>query len=384
MKNMSMIEIMKYNPIEDIKKAVADPNKIVIMSTAPAVRVALGEMFGKPAGHFVEGKMVAALRKLGADYVFDINFGADMTIMEESAELVDRIKNGTGKLPQFTSCCPGWVNFVEKSFPEIIPHLSTAKSPIGMHGPTIKTYFAKENNIDPNNIVNVVLTPCTIKKFEINREEMNAAGIEYGNPEMRDMDYCITTVELGNWLKEEKISFDDMQDSNFDDFMGSGAGAIFGKTGGVMEAAIRTAYYIVNGKNPDPDFVKATPVRGFDGIREATIDLGGTEVRVAVVHGLANAKAIVEQTLSGNCPYHFVEIMTCKGGCISGPGQPPTDDDGRKARIAALQNKDDNMTIRHCHENPSIKEVYDKKYKEPLSHEAHKVLHTKYGNYPKK
>ncbi|MDR1138598.1 MAG: iron hydrogenase small subunit [Clostridiales bacterium] len=380
----TMAEIMRYNPISEIEDAVKDHNKIVIISTAPAVRVALGEMFGKPAGAFVEGKMVSALRKLGADYVFDINFGADMTIMEEAAELVDRIQNGTGVLPQFTSCCPGWVNFVEKSYPQIIPHLSTAKSPICMHGPTVKTWFAQQHNIDPRNICNVVLTPCTIKKFEIAREEMNAAGVEYGDPTMRDMDHCITTVELGNWLKQHNIDWDTLPESDFDDLMGSGAGAIFGKTGGVMEAAIRTSYYIVNGTNPQPDFVKATPVRGFDGIRAADIDLGGTTIKVAVAHGLANAKILVEQAIAGTSPYHFVEIMTCKGGCIGGPGQPPTDDEGRKARIAALQNKDDGMTVRHSHENPSIKEAYAKKYKQPLSHEAHKVLHTTFGNYPKK
>ena len=376
-----MHDAITHNAVDEIKAAIADPDKIVVISPAPAVRVALAEEFGHAPGTWAEGKMVAALRALGADYVLDIDFGADMTVMEEATELVDRVKNG-GTLPMLTSCCPSWVDFMEREFPESLAHLSSSKSPILMHAATVKTYWAREKGIDPKKIVNVTLTPCDIKKYEIHREEFNAAGRELGVSSMRDMDICFTTVELAEWLRETGIDFDNLADSGFDDFMGdsSGAGLIFGGTGGVMEAAARTAYHLVTGENPDPDFLQATPVRGFEAMRTATMDLGGTEVKVAVVYGMDNARKLMGEVKAGTADFHFMEVMACRGGCISGPGQPTTDDEGRKARIAALRGHDQKLAIRHAHENPSVQAAYNKYFEKPNSHKAHDLLHTVYGS----
>ena len=370
----------------EVKKAILDPDKIVIFSTSPSVRVGLGEEFGFDPGSFVEGKMVASLRALGADYVLDTNFAADLTIMEEASELVDRIVNKTKPLPQFTSCCPAWVKFVETFYPEILPHISTVKSPIGMQGPTIKTYFAKQSGIDPEKIVNVAVTPCSAKKFEIRREEMKAAANEQKIPGMRDMDNVITTRELAAWLKEEGIDFNRLDDSDYDQLMGaaSGSGVIFGNTGGVMEAAARSAYYFASGKNPGEDYLNLAPVRGMEGIRSAAVNIEGTPVRVAVVHGTDNAKQVVEDVMAGKCEYDFIEVMTCRGGCIGGGGQPKTEipmsDEIREARIAALYQKDKEMPLRFSHENPDIKAVYENHYKAPLSPLAESLLHTTYTN----
>ncbi|MCL2380313.1 MAG: [FeFe] hydrogenase, group A [Treponema sp.] len=367
-----------------VKKAIADPDKIVIFSTSPSVRVGLGEEFGLAAGAFVEGKMVASLRALGANYVLDTNFSADLTIMEEASELVDRIANKTKPLPQFTSCCPAWVKFTETFFPQMLPHISTAKSPIGMQGPTIKTYFAKQNGIAPEKIVNVAVTPCTAKKFEIRRKEMNAASRELNIPGMRDMDYVITTRELAKWLKEEGVDFNALAESGYDRLMGaaSGAGVIFGNTGGVMEAAARTAYHFLTGKTPPGDFMNLMPVRGMDGIRSASVTIAGTPVRVAVVHGIDNAKQVLEDQAAGKCAYDFVEVMTCRGGCIGGGGQPkthvPMTDEIRSARISALYAKDNGMALRLSHDNPDITEVYRQYYEKPLSPLAERMLHTSY------
>ncbi|MCL2588287.1 MAG: [FeFe] hydrogenase, group A [Oscillospiraceae bacterium] len=369
-----------------VKQAISDPEKVVIFSTSPSVRVGLGEAFGLEPGAFVEGKLVAALRALGADFVLDTNFAADLTIMEEASELVDRIVNQTKPLPQFTSCCPAWVKFVETFYPAMRPHISTAKSPIGMQGPTIKTYFAKQQGIDPAKIVNVAVTPCTAKKFEIRRAEMNDAAKELGIPGMRDMDHVITTRELAQWLGEEGGDFHALQDSEFDQLMGraSGGGVIFGNTGGVMEAAARTAYYFVAGENPDGDYLNLQPVRGMDGVRSATVDMAGTQVRVAVVHGIENAKQLIEEVAAGKHDYTFIEVMACRGGCIGGGGQPkttvPLEDDIRRARIEALYKKDSEMTLRFCHENPDIKAVYEHYYENPLSPLAERLLHTAYDD----
>jgi len=368
----------------EVKKAIQDPDTIVIFSTSPSVRVSLGEEFGLAPGTFVEGRMVAALRALGADYVLDTNFAADLTIMEEAAELVDRIVNKTRPLPQTTSCCPAWVKFMETFYPEMLPHVSTAKSPIGMQGPTVKTYFAKQKGIDPRQIVNVAVTPCTAKKFEIRREEMKDASLELGVAGMRDMDHVITTRELAKWLKEEGVDFDRLADSDFDALMGaaSGGGVIFGNTGGVMEAAVRTAYYNVTGKNPGDDFLNLQPVRGMDGIRSAVVDIAGTAVRVAVAHGIENAKRVVDDVIAGRGAYDFIEVMACRGGCIGGGGQPktavPMEDEIRKSRIDALYKKDSGMSLRFCHENPDIIAVYEQWYEKPLSHRAEQFLHTSY------
>ena len=377
----SITEVYEY---EKVKEAIKDPNKIVIVSTSPSVRVALGEEFGMPKGSFVQGKMVALLRALGVDYVLDTNFAADLTIVEEASELVERITKKTKPLPQFTSCCPAWVKFAETYYPEMIPNISSAKSPIGMQGPTIKTYFAKKMGIDPERIVNVALTPCTAKKFEIRREEMNAAGKKLGKPEMRDMDQVITTRELAIWAKESGIDLNSLQDSEYDSLMGqaSGAGVIFGNTGGVMEAALRTAYFYITGKQPEGKLLDLQPVRGYDGLREASLEINGMTVNVAVVYGTANARKMIELVKKGEKDYHFIEVMTCPGGCIGGGGQPKDfavdANESRKARIESLYKRDASLTVRSSHENPEIKQLYQDFYGKPLSELAEKMLHTIY------
>lgn len=369
---------------QNVRKAVQNPDQIVIVSTSPSVRAALGEEFGMPDGSFVQGKMVALLRALGADYVLDTNFAADLTIVEEASELIERITKQTAPLPQFTSCCPAWIRYAETYHPEILPNISTAKSPIGMQGPTIKTYFAKKAGIDPKKIVNVALTPCTAKKFEIRRDEMCDSGKYYGDDTMRDMDMVITTRELAMWAKEEGIDFASLADSDYDNLMGeaSGAAVIFGNTGGVMEAALRTAYEYITGESAPDVLFNLTPVRGYDGIREATVKIGDLDVSVAVAYGTANAEKVIGQIQSGEKQYHFVEVMTCPGGCIGGGGQPKDimkDKDAvRKARIASLYTKDEAMTRRKSHENPDVKRVYEEFYGKPLSEMAEKMLHTAY------
>ena len=377
----SITEVYEY---PSVIEAVKDPDKIVIVSTSPSVRVALGEEFGMGKGAFVEGKMVALLRALGADYVLDTNFAADLTIVEEASELVRRITTQDKPLPQFTSCCPAWVKFAETYYPEMLPHISTAKSPIGMQGPTIKTYFARKMGVDPKMIVNVALTPCTAKKFEIRRDEMNAAGKKLGIDDMRDMDIVITTRELSMWAKEAGIDPMVLEDSTYDRLMGdaSGAGVIFGNTGGVMEAALRTAYAYITGNEPEGDFLDLKPVRGYEGIREADLTINGMTVSVAVVHGTANARKLIESIKNGEKQYHFIEVMTCPGGCIGGGGQPrdlDTDaDETRRARIAGLYQRDASLKVRTSHENPEIKQLYQEFYGEPLSELAEEMLHTVY------
>lgn len=375
----SITEVYEY---PEVKAAVQDKDKIVIVSTSPSVRVALGEEFGLPKGAFVQGKMVALLRALGVDYVLDTNFAADLTIVEEASELLARIKGETDKpLPQFTSCCPAWVKFAETYYPELLPHISTAKSPIGMQGPTIKTYFAQKMGIDPRKIVNVALTPCTAKKFEIRREKMNAAGKKLGIAELRDMDNVITTRELALWAKEAGIDFASLEDSDFDKLMGeaSGAGVIFGNTGGVMEAALRTAYAYLTGEQPPNEMLRLEPVRGYDGLREASVDIAGRVINVAVVHGTENVRKLIA---GGIEKYHFIEVMTCPGGCIGGGGQPKDfaydADAARKARIEGLYERDAEMELHLSHENKEIQQLYKEFYDAPLSELAEAMLHTTY------
>ena len=375
----SITEVYEY---QKVKAAVQDKDKIVIVSTSPSVRVALGEEFGLPKGTFVQGKMVALLRALGVDYVLDTNFAADLTIVEEASELLARITGETDKpLPQFTSCCPAWVKFAETYYPELLPHISTAKSPIGMQGPTIKTYFAQKMGIDPRKIVNVALTPCTAKKFEIRREEMNAAWQQLGISELRDMDNVITTRELALWAKEAGVDFAGLEDSEFDKLMGeaSGAGVIFGNTGGVMEAALRTAYAYLTGEQPPKEMLKLEPVRGYDGLREASVELAGRVINVAVVHGTENVRKLIA---GGIEKYHFIEVMTCPGGCIGGGGQPKDfaydADAARKARIEGLYERDAEMELQLSHENKEIKQLYQEFYGAPLSELAEAMLHTAY------
>ena len=377
----SITEVYEY---QEVRKAIKDPDKVVIFSTSPSVRVGLGEEFGMPPGSFVEGGMVAALRALGADYVLDTNFAADLTIMEEASELVERITGRRGVLPQFTSCCPGWVKFVETFYPEALPHISTSKSPIGMQGPTIKTYFAKQRGIDPVKIVNVAVTPCTAKKFEIRREEMRDYAGYNSNEGLRDMDHVITTRELARWMREDGLELSSVGTSEYDELMGkaSGAGVIFGNTGGVMEAAARTAYYLVSGTNPPEDFLILEPVRGMDGVREADVEISGIHLKLAVIHGTENARRFLEQWKHADVHYDFVEVMACRGGCIGGGGQPKTEipmtDEIRNARIASLYERDAHMKLRLSHENPEINKLYSEFYKSPLSGLAERMLHTTY------
>ncbi|GAA0070885.1 hypothetical protein UT300003_24090 [Clostridium sardiniense] len=377
----SITEVYEY---EKVREAIKDPKKIVIFSTSPSVRVALGEEFNLPAGSFVEGQMVAALRALGADYVLDVDFAADLTIMEEASELIERITKKTKPLPQFTSCCPAWVKFAEVFYPSILPNISSVKSPIGMQSVTIKTYFAKAKGINPRDIVNVTVTPCTAKKFEIRRPEMNASASYNNIPELRDMDHIITTRELAKWMKEDNISFNSLVPSKYDKLMGeaSGGGIIFGNTGGVMEAALRTAYYFITNENPPEKLLDLTPVRGLEDIREATVSIGDLSLKVAIVHGTDNAKTLIDKLNASEVSYDFVEVMTCRGGCIGGGGQPksaiPMVDNIRSKRIHALYNRDEHKSIRSSYENPDIKRVYEEFYGEPLSDLAKELLHTTY------
>ena len=363
---------------EEVQKAINDPEKFVVVQTAPAVRAALGEEFGYPMGTPVEGKMAAALRRMGFDKVFDTDFSADLTIMEEANEFVERVKNG-GKLPLITSCSPGWIKFCEHYFPELTENLSTCKSPQQMFGATLKTYYAQKMGIDPKKIVSVSVMPCTAKKFEIGRDDQSAAG-----PGIPDLDYSITTRELARMIKHHGIKFRELPDEGFDDPLGesTGAAVIFGATGGVMEAALRTAVEWITGQ--ELKAVDFKEVRGTQGIKEATYNVAGMDVKIAVASGLANAKELLTKVRDGKADYHFIEIMACPGGCVNGGGQPQVHAsirntvDIRAERAKALYQLDSGMKIRKSHENPSIKKVYAEFYEKPGSHKAHECLHTSY------
>lgn len=365
---MSICEVKDYLKVKEIMKS----DKIKIFQTAPSVRAALGEEFGYELGTNVEGKMVSALRELGADYVFDTTFGADLTIMEEANELVDRIKNKK-TLPMFTSCCPAWVKFVETFYPKFIPNLSSCKSPILMQGSIIKNYFADVNNIDRNNIVSIAVTPCTAKKYEIKREE-------FGN----DIDYVITTRELADWIRDEKIKFKDLDDSNFDNIMGrgTGAGIIFGNSGGVTEAAFRTANHILGGK--EDKILKFEETRGLGNIKEAVVKIGDNELKVAVINGTGDARKILDKLNVGEVNYDFIEVMACEGGCIAGGGQPrvhfPVTGEVKIKRKDCLFDLDENCKIRNSYENPDIIKIYDEYLGKPLSDKSETLLHTNYVN----
>ena len=364
--------------------AAKDPDKVLIVSTSPSVRVSLGEAFGMQRGSFVEGKMIALLRKLGADYVLDTNFAADMTIVEEASELVERLTTHDKPLPQFTSCCPAWVKFAEIYYPELLPNISSAKSPIGMQGPTIKIYFAKKMGIDPKKIVNVALTPCTAKKFEIRRGEMNASARYLDLPGLRDMDHVITTRELADWAKKADIDFSTLEDSKFDKLMGeaSGAGVIFGNTGGVMEAAVRTAYEFVTHEPAPKELYTLEPVRGMQEIREAAVEIGTLRLQLAVIYGTSNVRRFLSMAKESGKHYDFIEVMTCPGGCIGGGGQPKADVEERRtmvdSRIESLYKRDAQMKLRKSHENPELKQLYEEFYRKPLSPIAEEMLHTSY------
>ena len=361
---------------DDVFAALADPAKHVFVQTAPSVRAALGEEFGLPIGTNVEGKMAAALRRLGFEKVFDTDFAADLTIMEEAHEFLDRVKNG-GVLPLITSCSPGWVKYCEHYFPDMTENLSSCKSPQQMFGAMLKTYYAEKAGIDPKDIVSVSIMPCTAKKFEIGRDDQDAAGVA-------DVDISLTTRELARMIRRVGLDFTDLPDEGFDDPLGesTGAGVIFGATGGVMEAALRTAVETLTGETLESlDF---TEVRGTKGIKEATYHVAGMDINVAVASGLGNARTLLNKVKSGEARYHFIEIMGCPGGCVNGGGQPQQPGsvrnftDIRALRAKALYDQDAAMPIRKSHENPSIKRLYEEFLGEPGSHKAHELLHTTY------
>ena len=361
---------------DQVFEAIADPDKHVLVQTAPSVRAALGEAFGLPIGTNVEGKMVAALRRLGFDQVFDTDFAADLTIMEEANEFLERVKNG-GSLPMITSCSPGWVKYCEHYFPDMTENLSSCKSPQQMFGAVAKTYYAQKMGWKPEDIVMVSIMPCTAKKFEIGRDHQNAAGVP-------DVDIALTTRELARMIKRAGIRFLDLPDEQFDAPLGisTGAGVIFGATGGVMEAALRTAVETLTGQTlPSLDF---TQVRGVEGIKEASYTVAGMELKVAVASGLSNARKLLEAVQEGKAQYHFIEIMGCPGGCVNGGGQPQQPGsirnfvDIRALRAKVLYDLDASMPLRKSHENPAVKELYDTYLEKPGSHKAHEILHTTY------
>lgn len=377
--------IRERDEVGKVLQALEDQSVHVVVQTAPATRVSLGEEFGLPPGSVVEGKQVAALKKIGFDQVFDTNFSADLTIMEEATELIKRIDEG-GVLPQFTSCCPGWVKFCEYYYPDLLKNLSSVKSPQQMLGTLIKTYYQEKQGLPVEKILSVAIMPCTAKKFECQRPEMNGAGRKHGNPAIRDVDVVLTTRELGTLLKRKGVDLNHLEDASYDRLMGesSGAGVIFGATGGVMEAAVRTAYFLASKESPPEEFLNFTAVRGLAGVKEAGVTIPGKgQLKVAVCHGLKNARIILDQVRQGKCPWHFVEVMSCLGGCIGGGGQPRTSlaaaDEVRKARSAGLYNLDSKVyKKRASYKNQEIKDLYAEYLEYSGSQLAEELLHTHY------
>ncbi len=368
--------LTEKDAIADVWDALADGTKHVVVQPAPAVRAALGEEFGMPIGTSVTSKMAAALRRLGFAKVFDTDFGADLTIMEEANELIERVTNG-GVLPMITSCSPGWIKFCEHYYPEFLPNLSSCKSPHEMTGAMIKTYYAERENLNPRDIVVVSVMPCTAKKFEANRPELGHDG-------MADVDYVLTTRELARMIKEAGIDFANLPDEDFDSLMGesTGAAVIFGATGGVMEAALRTAYEAITGKTLED--VNFTAVRGMEGIKEATVKIGDLDVNVAVASSTGKASELLDMVKKGEKNYTFIEIMGCPGGCVNGGGQPIVSSqirnwtDIRPLRAKALYDEDASKKLRKSHENPEIKQIYEEYLGKPNGHKSHELLHTTY------
>ena len=382
--------LVEKNYIEEVWEAIANPEKHVVVQTAPAVRVGLGEELGMKPGERVTGKMVAALKRFGFDSVLDTDFAADLTIVEEGHELLSRLKkilvdkDKSVKLPMTTSCSPGWIKYIEHLYPEYLANVSTCKSPQQMFGALAKTYYAKARNIDPESIVSVSIMPCTAKKFEASRPEMHDSGY-------RDVDYVLTTRELAIIIKQAGLDFKKLAPEKFDRLMGesSGAGVIFGVTGGVMEAALRTVYEVVTGREVPFDNLNIIPVRGMEGVRETSIRiekplkewafLDGVELKCAVAHGLINAKKVMDSVKAGKADFHFIEIMACPGGCLGGGGQPiPTNPEIRQKRAEAIYAEDADLPNRKSHENPEIQKLYKDFLIEPLGNVSHRLLHTKY------
>ena len=380
---------------KDVWAAIDDPTKHVVVQTAPSIRAALAEEFDIPPGERVTGKMVAALKMIGFNTVFDTDFTADLTIIEEGTELLTRLKKALVdksevSIPMFTSCSPGWINYIEHNYTELLPHLSTCKSPQQMFGPLIKTYYPQKKGLNPKDIVSVSVMPCTAKKYEADRPEMNASGY-------KDVDYVLTTRELAKMIKQSSINLMALENKEFDAPMGisTGAGVIFGATGGVMEAALRTAYELVTGRDVPFNNLDIKPIRGMDGIKEASLlikdtlpewsFLDGVELKVAIANSLSKAKILIDKVREGKSPYHFIEIMACPGGCLGGGGQPiPTSPAIREKRAQAIYTEDGNMPLRKSHDNPAVKTLYEEFLGEANGHKAHELLHTHYterGNY---
>ncbi len=375
--------------IEEVWNAINDPMKHVVVQTAPAVRIGLGEDLGYDPGERVTGKMVAALKHIGFDSVLDTDFTADLTIMEEGTELLTRLKKALvdGEqvaLPMMTSCSPGWIKFQEHMYPDLLDNLSTCKSPQQMFGALAKTYYAKKKGIDPKNMVSVSIMPCTAKKFECGRPEMRDSGYQ-------DVDYVLTTRELAMMVKQAGINFMKLDDEHYDSIMGdsTGAAVIFGATGGVMEAALRTAYELVTGREVPFANLNITPVRGMEGVKEASVTikdvksewsfLEGVELKVAIAHGLSNANTLMKAVREGTANYHFIEVMACPGGCLGGGGQPiPTSPDTRALRANAIYAEDEGLPLRKSHDNPEVAQIYKDFLGEPLGHKSHDLLHTHY------
>ena len=383
--------LIERNYVDQVWDAIYDTSKHVVVQTAPAVRIALGETLGFAPGKIVTGKMVTALKRLGFDAVLDTDFAADLTIIEEGHELLERLKSALVDkdprvaLPMATSCSPGWVKFLEHTFPELLPNLSTCKSPQQMFGALVKTYYAKKKKLDPKNVVSVSIMPCTAKKFEADRPEMRSSGY-------KDVDYVLTTRELAIMITQAGLEFEKLPDSHFDSIMGASTGAavIFGTTGGVMEAAIRTVYELVTGRDVPFEDLNITPVRGTEGeVREATLlitktkpefrFLEGVELKCVVANGLAYAKQVMQNVKDGTASYHFIEIMACPGGCLGGGGQPiPTNKEIRAKRKEAIYKEDMGMPLRKSHDNPDVQEIYKDFLVKPLGHKSHELLHTHY------
>ncbi len=383
--------ITERSHMEAVWAALDNPAKTVIVQTAPAIRAALGEEFGYPPGTRVTGRMTTALRQMGFDAVFDTNFAADLTIMEEGTELLTRLKRAlvdkdkTAALPMFTSCSPGWIQFAESYYPKFLDHLSTCKSPQQMFGAVAKTYYAQKIGVKPQDLVVVSVMPCTAKKFESQRPEMNASGVQ-------DVDYVLTTRELARMIRQANLAFTELPDGEMDAPLGlsTGAADIFANTGGVMEAALRTAYEIVTGRELPAENLHVKPIEGLEGLKEATLKieraqpswsfLEGVELKVAVAHGLGHTRKLLEKIKTGEAAYHFVEVMTCPGGCIGGGGQPRmTDDSVRLKRISAIYAEDESKKLRKSHDNPAVQELYRDFLGKPLGHKSHELLHTHYA-----
>jgi iron-only hydrogenase group A len=382
--------LVEKNYIDQVWDAINDPSKHVVVQTAPAVRVGLGEDLGLEPGHRVTGKMVAALRRIGFDSVLDTDFTADLTIMEEGTELLVRLKKAlvdkdeTIALPMMTSCSPGWIKFIEHKFPNLLPNLSSCKSPQQMFGALAKTFYAQKKGLKAENVVSVSIMPCTAKKYEADRPEMRDSGF-------KDVDYVLTTRELAMMIRQAGIEFEDLKDEKYDSIMGnsSGAAVIFGTTGGVMEAALRTAYEIVTGREVPFKNLEILPVRGFEGVKEAKVllkdvkpewgFLEGAEVSLAIAHGLVNANKLMTAVQNGDASYHFIEVMACPGGCLGGGGQPiPTSEEIRIKRMKAIYDEDTHLEIRKSHLNPEVTAIYEEFLGSPNSHKSHELLHTHY------